>query len=363
MESLNPSVTRTAEAGFWSGRRVLITGHTGFKGAWLAAVLLERGAIVSGLALAPEQPGTYADTGLDRRVRSTIGDIRDPAVVRSVLDEENPEVVFHLAAQALVRRGYLDPVGTFDVNVTGTAVVLHEAAATASVRVVLAVTSDKVYANDGQGRPFVEADRLGGGDPYSASKSAAEMVIASWQYQGKDGEGPVVVAARAGNVIGGGDHAEDRLLPDLFRSVRVGGTLEVRHPGSVRPWQFVLEPVAGYLAYAEAAWAGAEAAPPALNFGPGIEACWPVHQVVDAVIADLGRGAWAHVDPGTAQPEASLLRLDASLATATLGWTMVLDLPEALRWTAEWDVAERRGQPLDQLMTDQIRRYQELAAR
>lgn len=352
----------TAADAFWSGRRVLVTGHTGFKGAWLAALLVEQGAIVSGLALEPLQPGTYADSGLDARVRSTIGDIRDPATVRAVLDDAQPEIVLHLAAQALVRRSYADPVETFDVNVTGTAVVLHEAAATPSVRVVLVVTSDKVYANDGLGRPFVEADRLGGGDPYSASKSAAEMVVASWQYQRRD-RGPVVVAARAGNVIGGGDHAEDRLLPDLFRAVRADATLEVRHPESVRPWQFVLEPVAGYLAYAEAAWAGAEAVPPALNFGPGIDACWPVRTVVDEVIARLGLGTWVHIEPDAAQPEASLLLLDASLAAETIGWVPVLDLPTALSWTAEWDEAERQGRPLADLMSDQIHRYQELTAR
>ena len=348
---------------FWSGRRVLITGHTGFKGAWLAGLLLEQGAMVSGLALDAGQPGTYADTGLDGRVRSTIGDIRDQKVVRAVLDEQQPEVVLHLAAQALVRRSYTEPVGTFDTNVTGTAVVLHEAATTPSVRVVLVVTSDKVYANDGSGRPFPEDDRLGGGDPYSASKSAAELVVASWQYQLRDIDGPVVVAARAGNVIGGGDHAADRLLPDLFRAVRGGTPLEVRQPDAVRPWQFVLEPVAGYLAYIEAAWADPSAVPPALNLGPGIEACWPVHQVVDAVVGQLGEGTWVHVHPGAAQPEASLLLLDASLAAATIGWRPVLDLHTALAWTAEWARSERAGSSLPDLMTDQINRFQELTAR
>ena len=353
----------TASSAFWAGKRVLVTGHTGFKGAWLVALLHSFGADVSGFALAPDDRGAYLAAARGFPVRSTLGDIRDQGALRAVLDSEQPEVVFHLAAQALVRQSYADPVETFDVNVTGTAAVLHEATNTPSVRVILTVTSDKVYANDGSGVAFQETDRLGGGDPYSASKSAAEMVIASWQYRLRGGDGPVVLAARAGNVIGGGDRAADRLLPDLFRAVENGMPLEIRHPDAVRPWQFVLEPLAGYLLFAEQAWAGSGAVPAALNFGPGPDSCWPVRRVVDELISQLEAGSWAAVGSDGASPEATLLLLDSSLAEQSVGWRPVLDLPTALAWTAGWHHADMAGQSLADLMTSQIDRYQELTAR
>lgn len=346
----------------WAGRRVLVTGHTGFKGAWLCALLRHHGAEVAGYALAPTDPSAYLAAGLDADVDGTIGDIRDGEALRRVLARFRPEVVLHLAAQALVRRSYADPVETFDVNVTGTAMVLHEATSADSVQVVLVVTSDKVYANDGSGGAFREGDRLGGGDPYSASKSAAELVAASWQHRRRVTGGAAVVVARAGNVIGGGDHAEDRLLPDLFRAIDAGRPLEVRHPDAVRPWQFVLEPLVGYLALAEAAWQGGPDVPPALNLGPGPEDCWPVHRVLDHVIAEVGEGSW-RVSGGRAdEPEAGLLRLDSSLATERLGWAPVLDLPAALAWTAAWHRTATAGGDLAALMTEQIARHRATSA-
>lgn len=347
---------------FWAGRRVLVTGHTGFKGAWLVALLHSMGAEVSGLALAPTARSAYDAIGGDRLVRSTLGDIRDRAVLRRVLDQHRPEVVFHLAAQALVRQSYADPVETFDVNVVGTAALLHEATATSSVRVALVVTSDKVYANDGKGRPFVETDPLGGGDPYSASKSAAEMVASSWQHRHTAGRA-VVVVARAGNVIGGGDRAADRLLPDVYRAIEAQVPVEVRHPDAVRPWQFVIEPVVGYLAYVEAAWHDPDAVPPALNFGPDQDACWPVRRVVDAVTADLGVDGWRLAAGARRdEPEAAVLQLDSTLAAATIGWRPRLDLPTALAWTTAWHRAEQSGEPLDALVANQLTRYGDLAS-
>jgi CDP-glucose 4,6-dehydratase len=347
-------------AAFWEGRRVLVTGHTGFKGAWLVALLHSMGAEVSGLALAPTARSAYDAIGGDQLVCSTLGDIRDRAVLRRVLDRHRPEVILHLAAQALVRQSYADPVETFDVNVVGTAALLHEARATPSVRVALVVTSDKVYANDGRGRPFVESDPLGGGDPYSASKAAAEMVVGSWQH--RPTEGQIVVAARAGNVIGGGDRAADRLLPDVYRAVESGASIQVRNPDAVRPWQFVIEPIVGYLAYVEAAWDDPDAAPPALNFGPGPDACWPVRRVVDAVTADLGVDGWqVAADAAGDQPEAAVLQLDSTLAATSIGWRPRLDLPTALAWTTAWHRAEQSGEPLHALMASQLARYGELA--
>ncbi|MCU1496686.1 MAG: CDP-glucose 4,6-dehydratase [Acidimicrobiales bacterium] len=350
----------TLSRAFWADRRVLVTGHTGFKGAWLAALLRSLGAEVSGLALESDARSAYGAIDGDSFVRSTIGDIRDRATVQGVFREQRPEVVLHLAAQALVRRSYAEPVETFDVNVVGTAAVLDAAVASPGVRVVVVVTSDKVYANDGSGRPFIETDRLGGGDPYSASKSAAEMVVGSWQHRLGTVDGPAVVAARAGNVIGGGDQAADRLLPDIFRAVEADRPVEIRNPDAVRPWQFVVEPVAGYLAYAEAAWNDRAATPPALNFGPGEDSCWPVRRVVDAVTSELGIEGWCPAPGAVGEPEATLLRLDSSLATRSLGWRPVLPLATALRWTVDWYRAERAGEPLADLVSTQLDRYQGL---
>lgn len=348
---MNPDET------FWSGRRVLVTGHTGFKGAWLVALLRSMGAEVAGLALAPDPRGVFTVLQADPAMTSVLGDIRDRDLLRTVLEDHRPEVVFHLAAQALVKESYRDPVETFDVNVIGTAAVLDAADAADGVRVVVVVTSDKVYANDESGRRFVESDALGGGDPYSASKSAAEMVVASWQHRHVAGR-PVVVAARAGNVIGGGDRAADRLLPDLYRAAEAGVPLEVRNPEAIRPWQFVLEPVVGYAQYAEAAWNDPSGAPRALNFGPDDASCWSVRRIVDAVSVDLGSDAWREVpDPRADQKEAGVLRLDASAAADAIGWRPRLELRDALTWTSAWYLAERAGDPLDQLIAQQIGDY------
>jgi CDP-glucose 4,6-dehydratase len=350
----------SAPTEFWSGRRVLITGHTGFKGAWLALLLRSLGAEVSGLALPPDPRGAFERLvpALALGERSHFGDIRDRSFVDSVMAERQPEVVFHLAAQALVRRSFVDPAETFAVNVTGPAVVLAAAAAAGSVRVVVAVTSDKVYANDGSGRVFVESDRLGGGDPYSASKAAAELVVDSWRHS--FGGDPVVVSARAGNVIGGGDQAPDRLIPDLFRALEAGRPLVLRHPASVRPWQFVLEPLAGYVIYAAAAWADRATVPAALNFGPGPASSWSVADVVEALLRRAGRGDWEQANETTGGPEATTLTLDSSLAGRALGWKPVLDLDTALDWTMAWWQAEQAGTDLAEVASEQIARYREM---
>lgn len=354
--------------GFWSGKRVLVTGDTGFKGSWLTLLLRSAGAEVHGLSLTPQPGATYDRLGLAAVGATTIADIRDRDRVAAVLADVRPDVVFHLAAQALVRASYADPGETFDVNVTGTAMVLAESAAAASsVQVVLVVTSDKVYANDGSGRAFVESDRLGGGDPYSASKAAAEMVVASWRHSFPTG--PTVVSARAGNVIGGGDQAADRLLPDLFRAMTDGRPLVVRNPASVRPWQFVLEPLAGYLAFAEAAWAGRAASagrpevPAALNFGPDPSSFRDVGEVVELVLARAGRGSWHHQPDPDGGPEAATLVLDSGEAQRTLGWSPILDLETALAWTLAWWEAEQAGASLVELASAQVSGYCERMAR
>ncbi|MDP9074843.1 MAG: CDP-glucose 4,6-dehydratase [Actinomycetota bacterium] len=341
--------------GAWAGRRVLVTGHTGFKGSWLALMLAELGAEVTGLALVPEQlNGHYHRCRVDERIEHHTIDIRDADAVAKLVDQVRPDVVLHLAAQSLVLRGFRDPVTTFDVNVVGTASVLA-ACQVSRPAAVLVVTSDKVYANDGSGRFFVEADRLGGGDPYSSSKAATELVVESWRHSfGRTG-GPAMATARAGNVIGGGDQAEGRLLPDAYRSLISGVPVPVRNPDAVRPWQFVLEPLSGYLRYADRLVAGAEV-PNALNFGPDIADARPVREVLDIVFELWGSGSW-EATAHSCGPEAGILHLDASLARRALGWRPRLDLRQALAWTTEWYRVAADGGDCRALALQQIREY------
>ena len=346
-------------AGWWAGRRVLVTGHTGFKGAWLVALLDRLGAEVTGLALAPtDDLGACARLSTTRHCASHLGDIRDRSAVRDAIRASSPQVVLHLAAQALVGDSLTDPVSTFDVNVMGTAVVLDESLASGCVDAVLVVTTDKVYANPEHGRPFREDDELGGGDPYSASKAGTELVARTWRDNFAGPDAPAIVTARAGNVIGGGDTSPDRLLPDVFRALGDGRPVEIRHPAAVRPWQHVLEPLVGYLEYAAAALDAPDATPTSLNFGPRTEDCVPVGEVVERVLQIWGDGAWSASPAPVEQREAGLLRLDASRAGETIGWRPVLDLDTALRWTTEW---YRPGVDHRALADDQISRYLELA--
>ena len=347
-----------ADSDFWANRSVLVTGHTGFKGAWLCALLSTLGSRVTGVGLDPPRGGIFESTAVEDRIESHIVDIRDREGLGAVMQRARADVVFHLAAQALVPSSYRDPVGTFDVNVTGTACLLDAAGACESVRHVLVVTSDKVYANVGDGRPFRESDRLGGGDPYSASKAACEVAVESWrELLAPRGVG--VVSARAGNVIGGGDVAEGRLLPDIFRALSADGCVELRNPDAVRPWQFVLDPLFGYLRYVERLASGASV-PPALNFGPKPEDVRSVREVVETVLASVGEGRWEPTSE-RAGPEAAVLVLDPSLARETIGWQSSLSIDAALEWTTEWFRVARRDGDCGVLCADQIDRYRALA--
>jgi CDP-glucose 4,6-dehydratase len=346
--------------GFWRGRRVLLTGHTGFKGAWLALWLESLGAEVTAVALPPaSEPNLFEALAPWPRAVSVIGDLRDPEVARAAANRAEPEIVFHLAAQALVRPSYGDPVGTFASNVLGTAHLLEALRQTPSVKAVAVVTSDKVYANDDLGRPFQEGDPLGGKDPYSASKACQEMVAASYRRSFFDPAATRIATARAGNVIGGGDWATDRLIPDFVRAMAAGREVAIRHPEATRPWQHVLEPLAGYIAYAERLHAGAEV-PPALNFGPAADDVRPVRWVVERMTGLWGDGAAWRQDKAETVPEAHLLTLDAGLAIRSLGWQPRLALEPALDWTVAWYKSHGEGRDMRAYSLEQIERYREL---
>lgn len=351
-------------AGFWDGRRVLVTGHTGFKGAWLTMWLEQLGAEVAGFALAPHtEPSLYSLAGPWPALRHHVGDIRDAREIAAFVADFRPEIVFHLAAQALVRASYRDPVGTFATNVQGTLNLLESLRGLSETAVVLVITTDKVYANDSRGKAFVETDRLGGADPYSASKACTEIATHAFRRSyWRDVGTPALTTVRAGNVIGGGDWSEDRIVPDVVRAAAVGRPVELRHPTSVRPWLHVLEPLDGYLLLAETLRSNPSLAPDALNFGPERGTVLTVSEIVDILNEHLGmRIGWKQSD-GTHPPEAAYLLLDSTAAAETLGWRARLSPRAAIEWTAQWYARWTAGESARDLTLEQIARYSALTA-
>lgn len=341
----------------YAGRRVLVTGHTGFKGAWLSLWLEQLGARACGLALAPDtDPSLFEAAAIARHLDSHLADIRDAQEVARVVEACRPEIVFHLAAQPLVRRGYREPLATLAANVMGTAHVLEAARRCGSVRAVVVVTTDKCYENRGWPWGYREADRLGGHDPYSASKACAELVVAAWRASYWQGEGaPLVASARAGNVIGGGDWAEDRLVPDLYRAARAGREAVVRNPGAVRPWQHVLEPLGGYLLLGARLLKDERRFADAWNFGPALGDMQPVSVLCDALCPTFGT-RWRR-DDGAHPAEAAVLRLDSSRAELELGWRARWPLSRALAATADWYRRFAAGEDARELTLEQIADY------
>jgi CDP-glucose 4,6-dehydratase len=343
----------------YAGRSVLVTGHTGFKGTWLCSWLDRLSARVTGLALAPEDPklNLFDATRLGQRLNSVIGDIRDPNLVRETMSAAAPEIVFHLAAQPLVRRSYRDPIGTYATNLLGTVHVLEACRQVESVRAVVVVTTDKCYDNQEQDRPFRETDPLGGKDPYSASKACAELAAASYAAAVFTGGRPLLATARGGNVIGGGDWSEDRLIPDAIRALTRGAPLELRFPDSIRPWQHVLELARGYLTLGGRLLAGDKSAAGAWNFGPRSSERITVRSLVDRIAARWTPPGLAVAAAPSPLPEAKLLRLDISKAEANLGWAPLLDIDATVDMTADWYGRHHRGEDAGRLVGEQIDRY------
>jgi CDP-glucose 4,6-dehydratase len=316
-------------------KRVLVTGHTGFKGSWLALWLNELGAEVTGISLPPATEPNHWDL-LKLPIKDQRLDIRDFAALRQVFNTVKPEIVFHLAAQPLVRRSYYDPLETWATNVIGTANVLEACRQTTSVRAVAAITTDKCYENREWPWGYREQDRLGGHDPYSASKAGAELVVASYRSAFFESEtSPLIATARAGNVIGGGDWSEDRLIPDLVRAIAMNRSLEIRSPQATRPWQHVLESLSGYLLLGQKLLKGDKAFAEAWNFGPEPEGNRTVTEILSKINREWERMCW-HVTESPQPHETKLLYLDSAKARRVLNWHPVWNIDTTLEKTAEW---------------------------
>jgi CDP-glucose 4,6-dehydratase len=350
-----------AERQFWEGKRVLVTGNTGFKGGWLSIWLDKLGAQVEGFSLdPPTSPSLFVAAKVGDRVPTTKGDIRDYAAVLRHFEQQQPEIVFHMAAQPLVRRSYSDPIETYSTNVMGTVHVLEAARKTKSVRVVVNVTSDKCYENREQPWGYRESDPMGGHDPYSSSKGCAELVSTAYRrsyFETAQSEHPIAMATvRAGNVIGGGDWAEDRLVPDCIRALVAGKPIIIRNPDAVRPWQHVMEPLAGYILVAERLRHAGATASSSYNFGPHDHDVQPVSFLVRSIVERWGEGRW-EVQPDGRMHEARLLSLDSMLARRMLGWRPRLAIKEALEMTVDWYRAYLRSREMDTVTCNQIQAY------
>ena len=348
---------------FWSGRRILVTGHSGFKGAWLSLWLNRLGATVCGLALPAEEPSLFAAAGLKELMDNHFADIREPKSVAAAVEQFRPDVIFHLAAQSLVRRSYREPVETYATNVMGTVHVLAAAQATDCVRSVVVVTSDKCYENREWLWAYRENEPMGGHDPYSSSKGCAELVTAAWRKSFCSGgtHNLGLASARAGNVIGGGDWAADRLIPDCVRFAKAGQPIGIRNPASVRPWQHVLDPLCGYLVLAERLTDQPDTYGEAWNFGPREEDARPVGWVADRFVSIWNDAArWEEVRSEDLH-ETVVLKVDAAKARCRLHWSPTLRLDAGIEWTVEWYKRVLAGEPARAVCEQQIDRYTQLA--
>jgi CDP-glucose 4,6-dehydratase len=353
-------------AAFYNGKTTLVTGHTGFIGGWLTAWLKILGARVVGFSLPPRsRPNLYEASGIGKDMVSIVGDIREMPLVSAAFEQHAPQIVFHNAAQSLVRRSYCDPITTYATNVMGTVHLLEAARRSPSVRAIVIVTSDKCYENREWMWGYREVDALGGHDPYSSSKGCAELVAAAYRRSFLCDDGQAALATvRAGNVVGGGDWAEDRLIPDIVRGISSGEHILVRHPMAIRPWQSVLEPVHGCLLLGQLLWDNGQTYAEAWNFGPRQEDMIPVFEVARRIVEHWGAGELTIQEDAGGPHEAEFLKLDCSKARARLGWQPVLNLDESLKMCVEW----YRGyfenpEQTPQMTADLIQRYARAAGR
>lgn len=351
----------------WKGRRVFLTGHTGFKGSWLALWLSRLGAQVRGYALDPcTEPNLFDRASVGNVAEDVRGDVRDFAKLEATVTQFAPEVVFHLAAQPLVRRSYADPIGTYSTNVMGTVHLMEAIRKTPSVRAIVCVATDKCYQNQGWIWPYRESDPLGGYDPYASSKACAEIISAAYRSSffpiDKLREHHVALAtARAGNVIGGGDWSEDRLIPDLIRGFRSKQPVLIRHPDAIRPWQHVLDPLRGYLMLAQQLLAAPAQFSSAYNFGPSDDDIWPVERIANKLASMWGNGASWTRDVVPSVHEDHVLRLDASKARSELGWKPRLNIETALDWTIAWYRVWNQGDDVAEFTEQQIDEYEQIS--
>lgn len=352
----------------WRGRRVFLTGHTGFKGGWLALWLAHRGAEIRGYALDPAtEPNLFTAASVAAVLDDARGDIRDCAKLEASMKEFGPEVVFHLAAQPIVRRSYADPLGTYSTNVMGTAHLLEAVRKSSTVRAVVCVTSDKCYENQEWDRPYCETDTLGGFDPYSSSKACAEIVCAAYRrsffpVDRFNEHGVALATVRSGNVVGGGDWSEDRLIPDLIRGFQAGQPVLIRHPKAVRPWQHVLEPLHGYMLLAENLLKQPARFSSSFNFGPNEQDAWPVECIATKLVEMWGDGASWTRDAVPNLHEHHALMLDCSRARNELGWRSHLRIESTLEWTLNWYREWKQNKDMNQETMAQIARFEELAS-
>lgn len=344
---------------FWDGKRVLLTGHTGFKGSWLSLWLQSMGSIVRGIALEPPtEPALFTEARVAEGMDNQIADIRDYTTILPLFKDFKPEIVIHMAAQPLVRLSYLQPMETFSTNVMGTVHVLEAARLTGSVRAIVNVTTDKCYENQEWVWGYRENEPMGGHDPYSSSKACSELVSSAYRQSFLKGAGIALATARAGNVIGGGDWAQDRLVPDILRALEKQEPVLIRNPNAIRPWQHVLEPLSGYLVLAQSLYDNGQTDAEGWNFGPRDEDAKPVQAIVEQLCKQWDDEAQWQVQPGEHPHEANFLKLDISKAYQKLQWKPKWSLNTALQNTASWHQAWLNQHDIQNVCFQQIADHQ-----
>ena len=347
----------TIDSKFWQGKRVFLTGHSGFKGSWLSLWLFSLGAEVKGYSLnPPTSPSLFNEAKIDSIIESCVGDIRDQDTLYKSMVSFNPDILIHMAAQSLVRYSYDEPIETYEVNVIGTAKVLEVARSCSNLKAIVNITTDKCYENDERAAGYKENDSMGGYDPYSSSKGCAELVTSSYRRSFLQGQGIGLASVRAGNVIGGGDWADDRLIPDILKSFENGSSVIVRNPQATRPWQHVLEPLSGYLILAQNLYKDQKKYAEGWNFGPNEKDVQPVDWILDKMISKWPNSSW-ELDNNSNPHEAGFLKLDISKAKSKLGWKPVWELNHTLDRIIFWHKAWLNKEDMQAICLTEIKEY------